>query len=233
MTGPNPDDTLGHLHQASFYGPSIPSNSTPSSRSKDFSAYTILCIAFKMMTIILIIIGIAVVTLWLIFQPQSLKARAVAASLTTFDLSGPGDSILGYNLTVRLTFRNPNAKYNMYYERMQAQAIYNRQLLLATAHFPRMHQPRKSTMPVSMRFLGVENVTGDSAVKRNYGREKGEGFFYVSIRVYTTVRLKMVLIESVKFKPYVDCLLRLPVPTNATSLAAGFTATQCDVRNFS
>ncbi|KAK8921329.1 hypothetical protein KSP39_PZI020896 [Platanthera zijinensis] len=164
-----------------------------------------------MTTIILIIIGIAVVALWLIFQPQSLKARAVAASLTTFNLSGPGEGVLGYNLTVKLAFRNPNTKYSMYYERIQM---------------------RKSTMPVSMRFLGAENVTGDS-VKRTYGREKGEGFFYVSVRVYTTVRLKMVLIKSVKFKPYIDCLLRMPVPANATSLAAGFAATQCDVRNFS
>lgn len=71
------------------------------------------------------------------------------------------------------------------------------------------------------------------AVNETYVRERGEGWFSLSLRFYTRVRLRMVVIDSVEYTPEADCGLRLPVPTNATSVRVGFERTQCHVDEFS
>lgn len=220
-----------------YYGPPIPSAQTPlreSRRSaadaKKFDAYTLLCTFTKIATIFIIIIGIIVLVLWLVYQPQSIKIYAESASLSTFNLSG---SLLTYDLAVNFTFRNPNQKYSIYYQRLHAQAFYGK-YQIGFMDFPRLHQKRKNTMPVEMRFEGREAViAGDGSAVQSYNQEKAGGFFSVRLKMYVTVRLKMVLVKSVKFKPDVDCYLSIPAPGNATSLAAGFARTECDVNNFS
>ncbi|KAK8928180.1 hypothetical protein KSP39_PZI017985 [Platanthera zijinensis] len=228
----------GHLNQP-YYGPAIPPAQIPPHEShpppgREFDAYSLICAFTRITTIFIIIIGLIVLALWLIYQPQSIKVFAETASLSTFNLSAAGnDSLLTYNVAVNFTFRNPNRKYSIYYERLDAQAFYGA-YRIGSMVFPRIYQRRKDTMPVSMALEGrVVVASGDESVAGSYSRAKGEGFFNVRVKMYVVVRLKMVVVKSVKFKPDVDCDLWIPAPGNATSLAAGFARTKCDVNNFS
>ncbi|KAG0452478.1 hypothetical protein HPP92_025142 [Vanilla planifolia] len=210
----------------------IPSTSR---KRAGFSFYTLLCYLVKIFTIFLIAIGIVVLALWLIYQPETIKVSAVSASLSRFNLSSSSDH-LAHNLTVGLSFRNPNRKYSIYYERVEAEAWYDGgNLQIGDLGLPRMFQGRKSTMPVRVNFDGGTAVAGRERqeVKQSYDREKAEGFFYFNLRFYLTVRLKMVVVKSVKFKPDVNCYLRIPATFNASAIVAGFNSTKCDVKSFS
>ncbi|KAG0489691.1 hypothetical protein HPP92_006554 [Vanilla planifolia] len=226
-----------------YYGPPIPptkppSTLPPSDRSRgreSFNFYKLLCFSFKVFTLFLIFVGIIVLALWLIYQPLSIKVYANDASLLRFNLSSTGEK-LAHNLTVELSFRNPNRKYSIYYERMDAQAWYAGGIQqIGSVGFPQLYQERKSTIPVRLGIEGESAVAAGNMeqVRQSYNREKGEGFFYVRVKIYATVRLKMIVVKSVKFKPDLDCFLRIPALFNATSTAAGFHPTECDVNNFS
>ncbi|KAG0499983.1 hypothetical protein HPP92_000055 [Vanilla planifolia] len=220
-----------------YYGPTVLPAGAESSRPSrpTLDGYSLICFFFKIFTTILIVVGIVVLALWLIYQPQSIKVYADTAVLSVFNLSNSGNhSSLTYNLTLTLSFRNPNRKYDTNYERLNADASYSNHLHLSSVALPRFRQNRKSTTLVSTRFEGRAEVPpGDRRVEEAFGRERDEGFFGIRIRMYATLRLKMVVVQSVKFKPDVDCYLRIPSPTNATSLTAGFHSVECDVYNFS
>lgn len=82
------------------------------------------------------------------------------------------------------------------------------------------------------RFEGRTLVIGDT-VRSTFDREKGEGWFYIDLKMYLKVRLKMLIVQSVEYRPDVSCSLRLPAPGNSTSAAAGFAVTDCNVDSFS
>ncbi|XP_020594814.1 NDR1/HIN1-like protein 10 [Phalaenopsis equestris] len=130
-----------------------------------------------------------------------------------------------------LSLRNPNRKYSFYYERLNTVAFYDG-YQFAHAGSLRNYQGRNSWMSLNVSLEGRSTVSTDS-VRQGFEREKGEGFFHVRVKIYATVRLKMFMIKSEQFKPDLDCNLRLPVPSNDTSLAAGFYRTECEANHFS
>ena len=74
-------------------------------------------------------------------------------------------------------------------------------------------------------------MLSDSVVT-TYNREKGEGFFYVDVKVYTRMRLKVWVFKIRGFKPEFDCSLKLPAPTSSGSAVSTFERTKCDVHYF-
>ncbi|ONK71323.1 uncharacterized protein A4U43_C04F7280 [Asparagus officinalis] len=196
----------------SYYGPTIPADQ-PTQRPRipstmhQCSPYALLCHAFKALTIVIIVIGITVLTLWLIYTPQPLKVYVESANLTRFDLN---DSSLSFNLYANLTVRNPNKRGEIYYKHVQQ---------------------KKNTTAFDLSYIGGPLKVGPS-VNETYGREKDEGWFYVGVKFYTKVRLRMIIINSVEYAPQGDCELRLPAPTNETSMKVGFQRTKCHVDQF-
>lgn len=218
----------------SYYGPTIPPAQPTRRPINTFSTlqkctpYALLCHLFKALTILLIVIGSIVLVLWLIYQPSPLKVYVVSASLAQYDLRPNGT--LYYNLTARLTVRNPNKKSEIYYKHVQASAFYGG-AKLGDEVLPLFHQPKRNTTTFDLIYAGVPVTVGE-AVNETYVRERGEGWFYLTLRFYTRVRLRMVVINSVEYTPEADCSMRLPVPTNASSVKAGFERTQCRVDQF-
>ncbi|XP_020260409.1 NDR1/HIN1-like protein 10 [Asparagus officinalis] len=216
----------------SYYGPTIPADQ-PTQRPRipstmhQCSPYALLCHAFKALTIVIIVIGITVLTLWLIYTPQPLKVYVESANLTRFDLN---DSSLSFNLYANLTVRNPNKRGEIYYKHVQATAFYNGDKL-EDIILPLFHQQKKNTTAFDLSYIGGPLKVGPS-VNETYGREKDEGWFYVGVKFYTKVRLRMIIINSVEYAPQGDCELRLPAPTNETSMKVGFQRTKCHVDQF-
>ncbi|KAG0540272.1 hypothetical protein BDA96_03G394700 [Sorghum bicolor] len=230
---------IDHLDQP-YYGPPIPpappattsAGVRPPGRRRD--SYALFCHAFRVLTLVLIALGVVALVLWLVYQPSNLKAYVDSAQLTRFDLAtdanGTGTQLLRYNLTVGVSIRNPNRKQAVLYRRLDAVAFYGGQRF-GYVDFPRMRQDRKSTMEVRPSFHGqAAFATGEAAL---FGREKEEGFFGINVKLHTRVRLKVIIVNSVEYRPDVDCYIRVPDPSNATAVALGFTPTQCHVDDFS
>jgi len=113
---------------------------------------------------------------------------------------------------------------------VQAVASYD-SARIGEVEFPRFHQPRKSTKMVDATFRGDTTSVG-SWVVETYKRERREGWFYVRVKMYTRIRLKMIIVKTIVYSPDVDCYLRIPAPINGTA-SPGFVGTECDVQSFS
>ncbi|KAJ0972744.1 hypothetical protein J5N97_020703 [Dioscorea zingiberensis] len=220
-----------------FYGPAIPpqQETTAAPRGRPFSKhefkpYTLLCTAFKIFTLVLITVGLIVLLLWLIYQPKTLKIQVQDASLSRFNLSSSNLTIYP-NLTLNITMRNPNQKYNVNFKRIEADAFYNG-ARFGFLILPNFRLDKKNTTTLVFSYVTPAVLIGDT-VRTTFNREKSEGFFYIDLKMYLKVRLKMLIVQSVEYRPDVTCSLRLPAPGNATSAAVGFAVTECDVESFS
>ncbi|XP_062207558.1 NDR1/HIN1-like protein 10 [Phragmites australis] len=222
---------VDHLDQP-YYGSPIPPNEPAAAggvRPARRDTYTLLCRAFRVLTLVLIALGVLALVLWLVYQPSSLKAYVDSAALTRFDLAN--GTRLRYNLTVGVSIRNPNRKQAVLYRRLEAVALYGGERF-GYVDLSRMRQERKSTVEIRPSFHGEGALVGAPAVAL-FSREKEEGFFNINVKLHTRVRLKVIMVNSVEYRPDVDCYIRVPDPTNATAMAQGFTPTQCHVDDFS
>ncbi|KAM0926756.1 hypothetical protein ACQ4PT_003332 [Festuca glaucescens] len=223
---------IDHLDQG-YYGPTIPPKEPVTPRRLPCVAvpdpYALLCTAFRALTFALIAVGVVALVLSLVFQPLTLKAYVDSALFTRFDLGTSGNGTtaqLHYNLTVALSIRNPNLKRTMVYRRLEAVALYAGERF-GYMSFPRMRQERKSAMEIRPSFDGQSLVA--AAAPAAFGRDKGDGFFSINIKLYTRVRLNVAIVDSVVYSPDVDCYVSVPDPGNSTAVAHGFAATECHV----
>ncbi|KAF8717100.1 hypothetical protein HU200_026213 [Digitaria exilis] len=213
---------MDHLDQP-YYGPPIPPDTPPMAITvvrppPRRDTYALLCRAFRVLTLVLIALGVVALVLWLVYQPSSLKARVDSAWLTRFDLTD-GDTRLAYNLTVGVSIRNPNRKQAVMYRRLEAVAFYGGEQF-GHADLPRMRQPRKSTAEVTPGFHGEGAVvSGDAAAL--FRREKVEGFFGIGVRLHMRVRLKVIVVDSVEYRPDVELLHQGTRPRQHDGCGAG------------
>ncbi|WVZ68061.1 hypothetical protein U9M48_017051 [Paspalum notatum var. saurae] len=226
---------IDHLDQA-YYGPPIPP-AAPAAGAGVHPArrgtYALLCLAFRVLTLALIALGVVALVLWLLYQPSSLKAYVNSAQLTRFVLADNGTQ-LRYNLTVGVSIRNPNRKQAVVYRRLEAVALYGGEQF-GYVDLPRMRQESKSTVQIRPGFRGQAALGAGAAAPAAalFGREKQEGFFGIDVKLHMRVRLKVIVVNSVEYRPDADCFIRVPDPSNATAVALGFTPTQCHVDDFS
>ncbi|ONK71324.1 uncharacterized protein A4U43_C04F7310 [Asparagus officinalis] len=210
-----------------YYGPPIPPQ--PQSynnigRRSSCGPCSCLCSLLKALISIIVILGIVVLVLWLVFRPNEIKVYVTSADLSQFNLTNNNN--LQYNLSLNMSIRNPNKRIGIYYDYMEARAIYDGSRFGYTNNLPTFYQGHKNTSDFFPVFQGQSLVFGDS-LKGTYGREKGEGFYYVEVKVYMWIRLKVSIVK-IRAKPHVDCTLKLPVPGSG----AKFEETSCDVDYF-
>ncbi|KAF0919270.1 hypothetical protein E2562_029034 [Oryza meyeriana var. granulata] len=226
----NREHKVDHLDQPFYSPPVLPPVEPPDAAARRCVAdpYVLCCRAFRVLTIVVIAVGVVALVLWLVSLPKALKAYVDAAELTRFDLGNDGkQQQLRYNLTVAVSIRNPNRDQAVLYRRLEAVALYGGERF-GYVDFPRTRQGRKSTMVIRPSFHGQGVLAGASA----FGRDKEEGFFNLNVKLHLRVRLKVIFVNSVEYRPDVDCYIRVPDPSNATAVAQGFTATRCHVDDF-
>ncbi|KAF8717101.1 hypothetical protein HU200_026214 [Digitaria exilis] len=195
---------------------------------------SLLCFLFKVVAVIIIVLGAATLILWLIFRPDAPRAYADSAALSRFDLAGNsgggGGNLLQYNLTVNIRLQNPN-KFGIGYDYAEAQAFYDGDRFGFDPLQP-FYLGAKSDARFTATFAGSA-VVEDGDARRTYGRENGEGFYYVRVRVYSDLSFKVRVFRLRDYRSKITCVLRLPAPPaggNANATAAMTTlGTRCDV----
>nr|DAD28925.1 TPA_asm: hypothetical protein HUJ06_030393 [Nelumbo nucifera] len=81
---------------------------------------------------------------------------------------------------------------------------------------------------ISLNFNESSVVILDGSDVMSLNAEKSTGFFYIDIKIYSRIRFKIGSIKTRRFKPEIECKLRIPLSSNGTS-AGEFQSTQCDV----
>ncbi|KVI08342.1 NDR1/HIN1-like protein 3 [Cynara cardunculus var. scolymus] len=229
-----------HLNGA-YYGPSIP---PPTKKSKSYHrpgrgggsscnpfswCCSCLCgcvfnLVFQILITILVLLGIAVLVFWLIFRPNAPKFHVNDAVLTQFNLS-PDNNTLYYNLAVNMTFRNPNRRIGIYYDKIQANAEYHDRRF-ATRDLETFYLGHKKEKDVGTVFSGSQVVVlGDD--RSRYDSERSDGVYYIDLKLRLRIRLKVGWAKP-KFKPRFECDLRIPMGSGGRA-QGGFQRTKCDV----
>ncbi|KAI5003633.1 hypothetical protein ZWY2020_030793 [Hordeum vulgare] len=201
--------------QPAYYAPPPPPPPAP----RRSAPGCFLCFVFKVIALVVIALGAAVLVLWLILRPGAVRATAVSATLSRFDLSEGGgrrggEGILQYNLTVDVRVRNPN-RFRIHYEYAEAQASYDGERFGFDPVDP-FYLERKGEHTVTAAFAGSSAVD-DRGALRSYQRERSDGLYIVKVRLYADLGFK-VRVFNARRKSKISCTLRLPVP-NANASA--------------
>ncbi|KAF5803584.1 putative Late embryogenesis abundant protein [Helianthus annuus] len=149
-----------------------------------------------------ILITLAIITLvvWFIFCPNVPKFHIDDVTLTQFNLSDSNDT-LHYNLNVNMTFRNPNCRLGIYYDKIEANGLYHG-VRFSTVDVVGFYLGHKKGNNVSAVFKGEQVVSG---VKGKYEAENGDGVFKIDLKLRLKIRFKVWCMKTPKFKPKFDC----------------------------
>ncbi|XP_044336150.1 NDR1/HIN1-like protein 10 [Triticum aestivum] len=210
--------------QQPYYAPQPPPPPAP----RRSGPGCLLCFVFKVIALVVIALGAAVLVLWLILRPGAVRATAVSATLSRFDLADgvrAGEGVLQYNLTVDVRVRNPN-RFRIHYEYAEAQASYDGERFGYHPVQP-FYLERKGERTVTAAFAGSSAVD-DRGALRSYRRERGDGFYYVKVRLYADLGFK-VRVFNARRKSKITCTLRLPVPNASAAPVPTMLGTRCAV----
>ncbi|TKY53150.1 YLS9 protein [Spatholobus suberectus] len=131
-----------------------------------------LCRTFWMLLVLVItLVMLIILVLYIIITPRSFKFRVTEARLAQFDRP-TGDNTLRYNLVLNITARNPNKKLKIYYDVVQAHALYEG-VRFATADvsmpWRSYLQDKKGHRPLQRGFRGT--TCGGAKSKAGSGSE--------------------------------------------------------------
>lgn len=209
--------------QPAYYAPPPP---PPAPRRSGPGCF--LCFVFKVIALVVIALGAAVLVLWLILRPGAVRATAVSATLSRFDLADGvrgGEGILQYNLTVDVRVRNPN-RFRIHYDYAEAQASYDGERFGFDPVEP-FYLERKGERTVTATFGGSSPVD-DRGALRSYRRERSDGFYFIKVRLYADLGFK-VRVFNARRKSKISCTLRLPVPNASATPVPTLLETRCGV----
>lgn len=173
-------------------------------------------------------LGILVLVYWLIFQPHQIRAYMDTATLSNFSLSNATSApSLTYNFNLTLSFRNPNRRIGIYYDRLSAAAFYDGSQLGPTeANFDPFFQHTKTTTVVYPAFDGKEDNLSEG-IRDAFNKEKSKGAYNIEVRLRSKLRYKLWFVKVHGFKPKIKCWLRFPVMADGSASRAP--STKCHV----
>ncbi|XP_050383024.1 NDR1/HIN1-like protein 10 [Argentina anserina] len=220
-----------HLNRA-YYGPSVPASKSYHRRSRGSGPLGCCCscifsLVFKIIFAAVVFMGLAFLVFWLIVRPTKVKFHVTDATLTQFNFSA--DSNLHYNLALNLTIRNPNKKIGVYYDRIEARALYEGQRLNTVTLTP-FYQGHKTTNVFNPVFKGQQLIVGSDLLEE-FNEQKSAGVYEIEMKLYLRIRFKLGGIKTGKFKPRIECDLKVPLSQNGTSVGT-FQTEKCSVDYF-
>ncbi|KAL5709201.1 hypothetical protein ACHQM5_019916 [Ranunculus cassubicifolius] len=221
------DGKQSHLNGA-YYGPSIPPQRSYHSgghgRSLCCFPCRLLSFLCKLIATIIVLIGIAILVLWIIYRPTNLKFHVVNASLTEFNLTNDSNQ-LQHNLKLDISVRNPNKKIGVYYDLLEARAYYEGEEFDRVT-LERFYQGHKNTSMIHPVFQGNGTVRLGGSEIQEFDKEKKKGEFNIDIRIYLRIRFKIGDFKTRRMKPKVKCDIRVPLTAGA---AGGFSTKKCKI----
>ncbi|XP_057438898.1 NDR1/HIN1-like protein 3 [Lotus japonicus] len=216
-----------------YYGPAVPPPKKTYHRPSrggggcfECCCGCIFSLIFKLIFTALIIIGIAVLIFWLIVRPNVVKFHVTDATLTQFNFTG--NNTLNYDLTLNITVRNPNKRLGIYYDYIEARAMYQ-DVRFDTEFFDRFYQGHKKTNVISRQFKGTHVVPLGAEETKELNKDKEDGVYGIDVKMYLKVRFKLGVFKTKTLKPKVTCELRVPLKSaGGGGGGGGFEVTKCD-----
>ncbi|EEF29834.1 NDR1/HIN1-like protein 3 [Ricinus communis] len=205
-----------------YYGPAIPppqSYHRPG-RSGCGCGCCLLSCLLKIIITIAVVLGLAVLIFWLVVRPNKVKFHVTEANLSEFNIN---NNTLHYNLALNITVRNPNKKIGIYYDRIEARGKYEDQRFGSQFLTP-FYQGHKNTSILTPAFQGQQLMLLSGDELTDFNEERVSGVYSIDVTLYLKIRFKIGDLKIGKFKPKIQCELKVP----SNSSAVPFQRTECD-----
>ncbi|CAK9182463.1 unnamed protein product [Ilex paraguariensis] len=124
-----------------------------------------------------------------------------------------------------MTVRNPNKRIGIYYDSIEARVFYEGQRF-NSIQLTRFYQGHKNTTTLNAVFKGQNLVLLGNKEASKFNEEKSSGTFSIDMKLYLRIRFKVSVFKSPKFKPKIECDLKVPLDSNGGS-SGSFEATKC------
>ncbi|KAM0863305.1 hypothetical protein ACQ4PT_044684 [Festuca glaucescens] len=182
------------------------------------------CLCSVLVTLLLVADVLALV-LYFVFRPHMIAATVDSVSLSAFALSPSTPALLQYNLTVAMAVSNPNKRVGLYYDRVEALAIYDGQRFGFAPLDPFFQGHEESTQLVPA-FGGQQMLEGDAAAASFRAQQSG-GAFDIEVKLNAKLRVKVWAFKVPGPRSRISCPLSLPAPGAAA--APAFKPVDCKV----
>ncbi|XP_037488118.1 NDR1/HIN1-like protein 10 [Triticum dicoccoides] len=176
---------------------------------------------------LLVTAGVLALILYFIFRPQMIAATVDSASLAQFALGTPASpALLQYNLTLAMTVRNPNKRVGLYYDNVEALALFDGQRF-GFAPLDPFFQGHQASTEVKPAFGGQQVLEGD-VTQSNLRSQLAGGAVEVEVKLNAKLRVKVWAFKVPGPRARISCPLSLPAP-GAAAGAPAFKPTECKV----
>ncbi|KAK1410986.1 hypothetical protein QVD17_37529 [Tagetes erecta] len=127
-----------------------------------------------------------------------------------------------------MTFRNPNRRIGIYYDRIEANAEYHGKRF-DTEYLEGFYLGHKKERDLSAGFNGTQVVVDvNNGDRSRYEGERSDGVYNIDLKLKLRVRLKVWWAKP-KFRPQFECDLKVPITTAGSVVSTQrFERTQCD-----
>ncbi|XP_004485684.1 uncharacterized protein At1g08160-like [Cicer arietinum] len=170
---------------------------------------------------LIILVGIAVLIIWLVLKPKHLQYSVENASIHDFNLTDANHLYANFDFTIRAN--NPNSKVSFYYDSVEVSVRYEDQTLATNAVQP-FFQPHKNVTRMHVRLTSQTVALYDS-VPKDLKLEKSSGDIELDVLIRARIRFKVGMWKS---KHRILKIFCSPVLVNF-SKAKSFERAYCDV----
>ncbi|KAI4334318.1 hypothetical protein L6164_019028 [Bauhinia variegata] len=170
---------------------------------------------------LVVLVGIAVLIIWLVVKPKHLEYSVENASIHNFNLTDANHLYANFDFSIRAY--NPNSKVSIYYDSVEVSVQYEDQTLATNAVAP-FFQSHKNVTRLQPS-LTAQTVALYGSVPADLRRDKSSGNIELDVWVRARIRFKVGRWKSEHRILRIFCS---PVLVHFSS-SKGFDRTKCDV----
>ncbi|CAA7396839.1 unnamed protein product [Spirodela intermedia] len=176
-----------------------------------------------------IITGIVWFFIWLFHGSRwHINVDVESATLARFDLDS--NNTLLYNLTLGVSFKNPNSA-TVFYDKIAVTALYDGKVF-STAGIPSFTQSTRAPTRIYPAFEEKESMSSNWSLAA-YNKEKVERIYHINVTFNTRIQIEWSQTNETGTQKYskgytweANCALTIPTVDSA----ATFNKTTCDVK---
>ncbi|CAN6439053.1 unnamed protein product [Victoria cruziana] len=149
-----------------------------------------------------------------VLRPVMVELSFEKASVAKFTVTN--ENILNLELALDVRVRNPNKKFGVYYESLEAVAFYEGERL-GSVPLPSFYQEPENTTYVRSVFSGQLAAGRGYAFFRDYVLGRHRDWFQVEVKFFTELWLKIGPLSAGRYEPELTCplLVRLGSVTSS------------------
>lgn len=141
---------------------------------------------------LIILVGVAVLIIWLVLKPKHLQYSVEDAAIHNFNLTDANHLYANFDFTIRSN--NPNSKVSIYYDSIEVSVRYEDQTLATNAIQP-FFQPHKNVTRMHVR-LTAQTVALYDSVPKDLKLEKTSGDIALDVFIRAKIRFKVGVWKS-------------------------------------